>query len=296
MLQASSPSVRTVSQCKILDVRGVRYNLRTWGDAAHPPILMLHGTQDSSVTFQFVVDRLRKKWCVYAPDWRGHGHSEWVRQGYWFHEFVADLDALVDILFPGRAVPIVGHSMGGNIAGVFAGLRPDRLSHLISLDGFGPLVDRIPVDILGTLQGYLGLAKQERQHSSYATLGEVAARLARANSNLTQEQALFLAEGSTSMTEDGGRRWLFDPSHQKSLPTLHSMDEWGTISSAIRVPVYWISSEDERPTSPVNVPGELEARSSAISNIRRLRLRGTGHNMHHDAPERVAEEIESFLT
>ena len=62
-------------------------------------ILFLHGTQDSSITFQFVVEHLRDDWCVVAPDWRGHGHSQWVSQGYWLHEFVADLDVLVDALF-----------------------------------------------------------------------------------------------------------------------------------------------------------------------------------------------------
>jgi pimeloyl-ACP methyl ester carboxylesterase len=296
MLKASFPTTWTASRCQTLKVRGIRYNLRKWGDDAHPPILMLHGTQDSSITFQFVVECFRKKWCVIAPDWRGHGHSEWVRQGYWFHEFVADLDALVDMLFPERPIPIVGHSLGGNIGGVFAGLQPHRLTHLVSLDGFGPLVDRVPVDILTTLGSYLQLAKYNREHSSYATLAEVAGRLARANSRLTKERAFFLAEQSTSIAEDGRRRWLFDPSHQKSFPTLHTMPEWAAIWSAIRAPVCWISSEDTRPSSPVNVPGELEKRLNMISNVRHLRVSATGHNLHHDAPERIAEEIEEFLS
>jgi pimeloyl-ACP methyl ester carboxylesterase len=296
MTGSSRPSKRAESSCETLDIRGVRYNLRKWGNEASPPILFLHGTQDSSITFQFVVDCLRQEWCVFAPDWRGHGRSEWVRQGYWFHEFVADLDALVDSLLPNRAVPIVGHSLGGNIAGVFAGLQPHRLTHLISLDGFGPLVNRIPVDIRTTLQKYLQLAKYERQHSSYATVAEVAARLRRANANLTEERAVFLAEHSTSMTEDGRRRWLFDPSHQRSFPSLHTMEEWATVWSAIRVPVYWISSEDIRPNSPMNIPGEMDARLNMVSNIRHLEVQATSHNLHHDAPEKIASEIENFLS
>jgi pimeloyl-ACP methyl ester carboxylesterase len=295
MTASTRPFGRAVSTCKTFDIRGVRYNLRKWGNESDPPILFLHGTQDSSITFQFVVDCLRRNWCVWAPDWRGHGHSGWVRQGYWIHEFVADLDALVDSLFPNEAVPIVGHSLGGNIAGVFAGLRPHRLTHLISLDGFGPFADRVPVDVRTTLQKYLQSATYHRQHSAYATVAEAAARLIRANHNLTQEQAMFLAEHSTSLTVDGRRQWLFDPSHQRSFPSLHTMDEWAAVWSAIRVPVYWISSEDIRPDSPVNIPGEMAARLNMVSNIRHLRIQAASHNLHHDAPEKIASAIEDFL-
>lgn len=135
MIQVLEEADRTPSRCVSLTVRGLRYNLRKWGHEGARPILFLHGTQDSSITFQFVVDQLREDWCVVAPDWRGHGHSQWVHQGYWFHELLADLDAIMDALSPSHPVPLVGHSLGGNLAGVYAGLKPDRLTHLISLDG-----------------------------------------------------------------------------------------------------------------------------------------------------------------
>lgn len=156
------PSGRLASRCETLLVRGVKYNVRRWGSENGRPILFLHGTRDSSITFQFVVEHLQGDWSVVAPDWRGHGQSQWVSQGYWLHEFVADLDVLAGTLFEGRAGPIVGHSLGGNIAGVYAGLRPERLSHLISLDGFGPLVDRVPVDVKEMLSNLLAVPHASR--------------------------------------------------------------------------------------------------------------------------------------
>jgi pimeloyl-ACP methyl ester carboxylesterase len=196
-----------------MTVRGLRYNVRKWGREDDRPILFLHGTQDSSITFQFVVDALRQDWCVFAPDWRGHGHSEWARQGYWFHELLADLDAIVEALFPHERVPLVGHSLGGNVASVYAGLRSDRLTHLVSLDGFGPLTNRVPVDVVSLLSRLLVIRGEEREHARYASLDEVAARLRGKNSRLNLPDAHFLAEHLTNEDGNGGRRWRFDPTH-----------------------------------------------------------------------------------
>lgn len=282
-------------RCQTLDIRGLRYNLRKWGDDSARPILFLHGTQDSSVTFQFLVDRLKGDWLVVAPDWRGHGHSQWVNQGYWFHEFVADLAAIMDSLFPGRAVPVVGHSLGGNIASIYAGLRPGRVSHLISLDGFGPLTSLVPVDIKQILSRLLSIAESPREHASYPNVDDMAQRLMRGNARLTREMAAFLAEHSSVDDGGGGRRWLFDPTHQMALPSIHTIAEWGHVWSAIQGPVLWVSSQDRRPAAAVNVPGEMDRRAAMMPGLRRVALSGTGHNLHHDEPGRVAGLIERFV-
>jgi pimeloyl-ACP methyl ester carboxylesterase len=289
------PSGRLASRCETLLVRGVKYNVRRWGSENGRPILFLHGTRDSSITFQFVVEHLQGDWSVVAPDWRGHGQSQWVSQGYWFHEFVADLDILVGALWDGRAAPVVGHSLGGNIAGVLAGLRPERLTHLISLDGFGPLVNRVPVDVKEILSGLLAVPHASRAQRSYAGVDAMAARLVRSNPRLTGQQARFLAEHSSVTDEAGGRRWLFDPTHRMSLPSLHSIEEWGRIWAGIRVPVLWIVSTDRRPAAPTSVPGEMERRASLMPRLQRVSIPDTGHNLQHDAPEQVADLIERFI-
>jgi len=283
------------SRCRTIKVRGLDYNLREWGKDGARPILFLHGTQDSSVTFQFVVEHLQGDWLVIAPDWRGHGRSQWVTQGYWFHEFVADLAAIMDTLFPGRAVPLVGHSLGGNIAGIYAGLRPQRLSHLISLDGFGPLTSLVPVDIRQILSRLLSIAESPREHASYASVEAMAARLVRGNPRLSEGKAAFLAQNSSAEDGSGGRRWLFDPSHQMSLPSIHTIAEWGHIWSGITAPVLWVASQDRRPAAAVNVEGEMERRAAMLPGVRWHVLAGTDHNLHHDEPARVAELVERFI-
>ena len=287
--------VRAQARCVSLTVRGLRYNLRKWGHESARPILFLHGTQDSSITFQFVVDQLREDWCLVAPDWRGHGDCQWVRQGYWFHELLADLDAIMDAFFPSHPVPLVGHSLGGNLAGAYAGLKPDRLTHLISLDGFGPLTNLVPVDVKHILSRLLTIRTADRRHASYASLEEVAARLMRGNLRLSRPKALFLAEHLSLEDGEGSRRWRFDPSHQMTLPSLHSMAEWGRLWSGIRAPALWISSQDNRPFSATAVPGEVDRRAALMPNVTRITIPNSGHNLHHDEPARVAELIERFV-
>ncbi len=92
---------------------------------------------DSSPTFQFVVDALRRDWQVIAPDWRGFGGSTWLGHSYWFPDYYADLEVLLAHYAPEGPVRLVGHSMGAAVAGVYAGLRPERVGRLAMLDFLG---------------------------------------------------------------------------------------------------------------------------------------------------------------
>src|SRR5438552_12136411 len=67
------------SQSEFVQIRGLRYHCRCWGEALAPKLFMLHGWMDVSASFQFLVDALRGNWRVIAPDWRGFGLSEWAK-------------------------------------------------------------------------------------------------------------------------------------------------------------------------------------------------------------------------
>src|SRR6185503_12972366 len=109
-----------------VEVRGLRYHVRSWGREGAPRMFLLHGWMDVSASFQFVVDALRRDWHVLAPDWRGFGLSAWTgADTYWYPDYLADLDRLLERFEPAAPARIVGHSMGGNIACLYAGVRPD---------------------------------------------------------------------------------------------------------------------------------------------------------------------------
>jgi len=276
-----------------LRVRHLTYAIRRWGNPAARPLVLLHGVQDCAATFQFVVDALAQSWNVIAPDWRGHGHSDRAPRDYWMHDFLADLDALLDALLPGAAIDIVGHSMGGNIGGLYAGLRPERVRRFVSLDGFGPLVDRVPVNMHAALSSFLRPLPDPG--AGYASLDQVAERLMRANHRLSPEKAAFLADHSAARDPDGRYRWLFDRSIRSSSPTLHTVAEWGDIWAGVTMPVLWIASGDIRPNAPYFGSQAFAERHRLLPHAEARQIIDSGHNLHHDQPAEVATLVEDFL-
>lgn len=281
---------RLVSRSRFLDVRRLRLHVREWGAEGDPPLVMLHGHQDASATFQFVVDALDGRWRVLAPDWRGHGLSAWAPGGYWFQDYVADLDALLPELFGERAIPIVGHSLSGNVASVYAGLRPERVSHLVSLDGFG-LPDRRPDEAPRHLRRWLDGWRAPPEAKPRPDLGGFVERLRMANPRLDPSRACFLAEHLT-LSVEGGLIWAFDPLHRLPFGVIARQTEWEACIRQATAPTLWIGSG--APFPPGLGGGALRARAElARADLRSLP--GTGHNLHHDAPDEVAQLLAEFL-
>src|SRR5947208_7659221 len=113
------------SESVFVPVRGLRYHCRCWGEALAPKLFMLHGWMDVSASFQFLVDALRGDWDVHAPDWRGYGLTQWGQADcYWLPDYLADLDVLLRHIDPAQPVNLVGHSLGGNVAAMYAGVQP----------------------------------------------------------------------------------------------------------------------------------------------------------------------------
>ncbi|MGO9172710.1 MAG: alpha/beta fold hydrolase [Rhodomicrobium sp.] len=287
---------RKISRSRFLTVRGLRAHIRCWGPEAAGPLVLLHGGRDASATFQFMVDRFARDWRIVAPDWRGHGKSEYAPQGYWFPDYLADLDAILEQLFPGRPVPLVGHSLGGNAACTYAGLRPERVSRLVSLDGFG-LPDLGPQAAPAQLRRWLGGWRDTLPpHKAYGSVAEMAARLREANKRLDEAKSLFLASELSERTGDGRFVWAFDPRHRAPFATLHRKAEWAACLAEVRAPALFIASERPVPAALAEEPDGLAARAAAIPGARFERIAGAGHNLHHDEPDAVAVLVEGFLT
>jgi pimeloyl-ACP methyl ester carboxylesterase len=80
---------------------------------------------------------VRGDWHVVAPDWRGFGLTAWSGStGYRRLDLYADLKCILVRYLPRGAVDLAGHSMGGNIAWLYADARPARVRRVVSLDGY----------------------------------------------------------------------------------------------------------------------------------------------------------------
>jgi len=277
-------------------IRGLRHHVRIWGEAAAPRLFLLHGWMDVSASFQFLVDSFSRDWHVIAPDWRGFGLSEWAREGYWFPDYYADLEALADHYQPGEPVRLVGHSMGGVIASVYAGIRPDRVARLVSMEGLG-LARHAPDQAPVRYAQWLDQLKEPPAFKPYRSFEEVATRLRKTNPRLPEEHAAFLAQHWAKQLPGGEIVLHSDPRHKTFNPYLFRIDEAIACWRRVTAPVLLVSGrQSEIPARMKDTPEQLAERKGAFRDHREVVLDDCGHMMHHDQPQRLAQLIEDFLT
>ena len=289
----------TPSRSEFLTIRGLRTHVRHWGREGAPKLFMAHGWMDMSASFQFVVDALQGDWHVIAHDWRGFGLTG--RSGndtYWFPDYFADLEAILDHYSPGEPVILLGHSMGGNIVSVYAGVRPERIAKLINLEGFGLPATR-PEQAPGRYAKWLDEVKAPPVMRGYASLIDVATRLQKTNPRLPADRAAFLAQHWAAQNAQGEWEILGDPAHKMPGPLLYQVEEVLACWRRITAPVLWVEAEHTdmwRWMGPKEeARHEVDRRLAQLAKVTPRMMPDAGHMLHHDQPEVLARMIEAFL-
>ncbi len=269
---------------------------------------MLHGWMDVGASFQFVVDAFAQDRYVIAPDLRGFGATDMPGHPdtYWFPDYLGDLDALLDrtveMRWPGQPVDLLGHSMGGNVAMFYAGVRPrpraaprqpGRLRHARDAAAQAPR----------RYAQWLDQLKTPATMNDYESLAAVAARLRKTNPLLRADRALWIASRWAREVPGAGgapSRWriLADPVHKQLNPVLYRKDEALECWKRIEAPLLWVDGDRSDVTARwkgAYPEGEIEARLAVVPSVERHRLERAGHMVHHDRPEGVAGVVEGFL-
>jgi pimeloyl-ACP methyl ester carboxylesterase len=290
----------TPSRSDFLTVRGLRTHVRHWGREGAPKIFMLHGWMDVGASFQFVVDHLAGDWHVIAPDWRGFGLTE--RAGtdtYWFPDYLADLDALLRHYQPEGQVNLVGHSMGGNIAGIYAGVRPERIRRFVNLEGFG-LTGAKPDDAPKRYAKWLDELLDPPTMKGYPSQQAVAARLQKTNPRLTDERAAFLAQHWSARNAAGEWEILGDPEHKQASPLPYHAEDIMACWRRITAPVLWVEAAHTNMWLWMGGPEagrrEVDRRMAHIADVTPKMMPDAGHMLHHDQPALLAAMVEEFLS
>lgn len=280
------------------DIRGLRYHVRRWpaAGAATRRLVLLHGWMDVSASFQFLVDALAPGWDVFAPDWRGYGLTEWGRSDcYWFPDYIADLDALLRSIQPDAPVNLVGHSLGGNVAALYAGVRPERIARLVNLEGFG-MARTHPEQAPKRYGLWLDELREPPQLKPYADFSALADRMQKTNPRLPRERAEFLAQHWGRRTDDGQVVLRGDPAHKIINPVLYHYEEARACWQSITAPVLWVDAAESDIQKRMKLAADDYAdRRNAHRRLRYVTVEGAGHMLHHDQPERVAQLIEEFM-
>ena len=283
---------------EFIPVRELTYHIRLWGDAAAPKLFMVHGWMDVSASFQFLVDALKRDWCVVAPDWRGYGLTKKSSaDNYWFPDYMADLDAILRHYSPDAAVNLVGHSLGGNVACLYAGARPERIAKLVNLEGFGMRRTQAE-EAPARYRTFLDQITEPPVLKPYADFAALAARLQKTNPRLSGDKAAFLAQhwGHEVETPEGKRvELLADPAHKIVNATLYRIEEAIACWQAITAPVLCVSANQSEMLTKWIQEDDYRERLSHFKNLTIATIDQAGHMLQHDQPEQLARLIEDFL-
>jgi pimeloyl-ACP methyl ester carboxylesterase len=275
---------------------GLTYHLLEWDAASDHTVLLLHGYLDFAWTFARMVEAgLAGAYHLVAPDLRGHGDSDRVGAGGYYHfaDYLADVHDLVRQTAR-RRLSIVGHSMGGSVASWFAGTFPARVERVTLLEGLGPPETPTltgPERVASWISAWDRVV--DRPPRSFASLDEAAARMREHDALLDGDLARELAERGTVVDDDGRRRWKHDPLHATIGPYGgFRFDVAARFWQGIQCPVLLVEGAASELRLP---PGELDRRLGCFKEIQRATVTGAGHMMQRHQPAKLARLISEFL-
>lgn len=274
-------------------LNGQRHHILRWGQPDQPALFMLHGWMDCAQTFQFVADQL-PDWQIIAPDWRGFGRSDWNQGSYYSADYLADLDALLDIYSPHTAARLAGHSMGAMISGLYAGIRPERVAKLALIEGFG-LAETRPTEAPGRYARWLREKKQPPAYSPLANIPQLARKLQERNRHLDSTRARFMAQALTHQIGQA-LHYRADPRHKMANPILYRLEEAKACWQRITCDVLWVIGGDmwDHPMAK-GVFDTLDERRACFADLREAVIADAGHMVQWEQPASLAATLQSFF-
>ncbi len=271
----------------------LRLHYLDWGNPDKPTLLLVHGNRDHCRNWDWVAKELSDDYHIIAPDFRGHGDSEWVIGSSYSHsEYVYDLAQLIhqQDLAP---LTIIAHSLGGGVALRYAGIYPENIEKMIVIEGTGgppgendqrPAHERMRdwIENTRTVSG--------RIPKRYPNLEDAYRRMNEANSHLKEEWSRHLTVHGANQNEDGSYSWKFDNYTHCMSPYDMPRDEVKKLWGRITAPVLLVSGEDSWFRIALR-----EDPVEYFQNARHEIVAEAGHWLHHDQLEKFLELTRDFL-
>jgi len=270
---------------------GCECSVAEWNPDGKTVVFALHGWLDNLASFETVAQCLPDI-RVIAIDFPGHGHSAHIEQGkaYYFIDGLFLIDDLIEHFKP-DVVNLLGHSMGGAIATIYAATQPERVNQLILIEALGPVTSPA-----SKAQPVLAKALSERRALKdkrkpvYPTFEQALA--ARATVSDVEPQLIKpLVERALTAT-DKGYTWRADSRLRIPSTIRMSEQQLRSIIPSISAPTLMIEAESGLLRSPD--AQYIQDRKPLVKQLEVHLLPGS-HHLHLEYPQEIANLIKQFL-
>lgn len=266
---------------------GLSLRVLEWGLPAAAPVIMLHGIRGYARTFAPLAQGLLPNHRTIAWDQRGRGASDWDPAGNYYNDtYVRDIEDVVDRLGLDR-FDLLGHSMGGIAAYVYAATHPERIRRLVIEDA-GPGASE---DSAGSVRIRQELLSAPRSFESWDA---AVAFMQKLRPSVTEAARLDRLRNMLKQQPDGTWSWQYD--HDGIARARLDPDPSRTVAlwpyvEAIRAPTLVLrggrSDYFKRETA--------EAIAARNPLVRWKEVPDAGHYIHDDQPDVVRDLVSAFL-
>lgn len=280
-----------------VSVRGLNYRIQEWGELSLPTLFLLHGWMDCGASYKFVAEHLSDKYHLVAPDLRGFGETDHA-PGYWFPDYFADIDTLFDHYSPNEKVNLVGHSMGGNIALMYSGIKPERIANVLSLEALG-MAPTQSSDAPKKMRRWMTEILSGEPSKVYPNEESFRHSIRKGNPSLSEEMVSELVTlWGKPRGETGAFQLKHDHAHRYANPVRYNFDDvlavWQEITARVGVAMAAQSSMYKM----MQKMGRVE-QAMGVLNIDEqdyFVVDDSAHMLHLEQPVETAECIDRFFS
>lgn len=263
---------------------------QSWGDSDLPPLLAIHGWLDNAGSFAELAPLLAGRFHVVAIDLPGHGRSSHRPAGGWYHyvEYLADVQAVAQALGWTR-FSLLGHSLGGATASIYAAAQPDAIDRLLLIESLGPLTT---APELALEQLRRGLRQRAAFNGKALRVFPDAAPAIRARmhaNDLSEKAATALVERGLTAAP-GGWSWASDARLTLASPQRYTEAQIQNILHGITAPTFVVLAV---PAAPYLPDPMMQARMDCVADIEICRMPGN-HHVHLENAPAVAAALGAF--
>ena len=276
------------------EVEGAKVHYLESGDPGQETFVFVHGNRDHCHSWDLLLESFDKAGFVVphfvALDLRGHGDSGWVgrERGYRHEDFVLDVVGLLRHLEK-DAVTLVGHSLGGSMAVMFAGALPEKVKRLVIIEAAGPYgrTEQEAPELFGRWTKDDG---SDTILTYYATVGQAAEAIQKRFPLIPNRAAMHAARHGTRLTPHGWV-WKYDPRARNPSYSSFSEIQVQAFIERIDCPTLLVYGSDS---------GYKESpRFSRVDYFRNktlVEIPGTGHHVQQEKPDELAAVLIPFLS